>query len=307
MGRLSLISMIAAGVLLGSCNQPFEPDGPVSNKLVVYSILNGASTTQYVRVGTTYQSPPAPDVRNASVTLVYNGHTVAFRDTILPVTDNSGAITMTNLYVAPRLSIVPGTSYTLQVSTPDGLTVSASTTTLTPPSFSLVNPRIVDSTSTGPITLNVLFKSYTGAAVMHFYLDYYAYVDGGWELHRSEIPVSTSTNGAGATVPKFPGLNLVQSFALYEKLTPMQFDPAMYSLVRNQAYAAYPAAPVIWLQAVFTLTQIDDALYNYYYMYNGPVDRSSIRLDQPDYSNIPHGLGVFGNSVTVTMTYPIHH
>jgi hypothetical protein len=38
---------------------------------------------------------------------------------------------------------------------------------------------------------------------------------------------------------------------------------------------------------------------------NGPRDNSTIRMDQPDYTNIPNGLGVFGSSVMVTMSYPL--
>ncbi len=302
-----ILFLVLLALAVTSCNQPFEPDGPVSNKLVVYSILDATSSTQYVRVGTTYETPPGPAVHDAFVILSSNSGTTFFRDSTVSILDPAGVATQMNVFIAPRLFINPGTTYTLTVGTFDGLRTSVSTTTLSPPTASLTSPHIVDSTGTGPITLKVLFRSFSGAAVLHFYVDYYAYVDGGWEFHHDEIPQSSSFDNNGIVSKVYPSLALVKSFALSQKAISMQFDPAQYSLVRTEATKKYPDAPVIWLQAVFVLTQIDDALYNYYYVNNGPVDKSSIRLDQPDFTNIPNGLGVFGNSLTVTMTYPIRH
>ena len=173
--------------------------------------------------------------------------------------------------------------------------------------MSMVNPRTLDSTTGTPPTLNVLFRSFSGAAVLHFFVDYYAYVDGGWELHRAEVPLSSYVDNNGSLIRVFPSLALVKSFTVSQKTMQMKFDIGQYGLIRNEVSAKYPAAPVIWLQAVFEIIQVDDALFNYYYVYNGPVDKSSIRLDQPDYTNVPNGLGVFGNSVTTTATYPIRH
>jgi len=302
---LSRALLVLFAIAAGSCNQPFEPDGPVSNKLVVYSILDMNSATQYVRVGTTYQTPPGPIVRDARVALAYNGFTTYFRDTTISLVDSSGAVTTMNLYFAPQVAINPGTTYTLQVSTPAGLSVSASTTTLIPPVFSLTNPVVLDSLTGDPFTLNVFFKSISGAAVLHFYVDFYAFVDGGWEFHRAEVPLSSSSSGNGSTTNVYPTLTLVQTIGFAISATPIVFDPEQYTRLRAEVIKQYPEAPIRWLQAEFVLTQIDDALFNYYYVYNGPVDQSSIRLDQPDFSNIPHGLGVFGSSLSVTMTYPI--
>ncbi len=65
----------------------------------------------------------------------------------------------------------------------------------------------------------------------------------------------------------------------------------------------YPGARII--RAIFVLTQIDDALYNFYYVGNGPPDPTTIRLDVPDYTNVAGGLGVFGSLATASTEYQL--
>ena len=301
--HIGLIALLCC--VLPACNQPFEPDGPVNSKLIVYSVLNAASTTQYVRVSTTFQTPPGREMHDASVQMVYNGRTVLFRDTTIVSTDAEGHATPINVFVAYNQPISSGSRYLLQVSIPSGLSASASTTALTPPTFFLKNPKILDRLSNQQITLSSSFGSFTGAFVLHFYLDFYAFVDGGWELHRAEVPQSSHFDKNENPVNVYPSLALVQSLASSQKDVSISFDTLQYSRTRAEAIATYSAAPVVWLRGVFVLTQIDNVLFDYYYVNNGPPDKSSIRLDQPDYTNIPNGLGVFGSSATVTMSYPI--
>jgi hypothetical protein len=303
--RNSLGLALILGLTLSACDQPFEPDGPASNKLVLYSVLNASSKTQYVRVSTTYPAAPGTAVRNATVQMVRNEKTIAFHDTTVMTTDANGQLTPINVYVAYNEPITSGTTYALSASTPAGLTATASATALSPPSFSMYNPSILSDSSYSTVRLNTSFNSISGAYVMHFYVDYYALIDGGWEMRRVEIPSRTYLDAQGATVQVYPSLELVQSLTQTTKAVPIQFEERLYTEARAEINARYAAAPVVWLRAVFVLTQIDNVLFNYYYVNNGPVDNSSVRLDRPDYTNISGGLGVFGSSVTVTMTYAI--
>jgi hypothetical protein len=112
----------------------------------------------------------------------------------------------------------------------------------------------------------------------------------------------------GGTVKVFPGLGLVKPFVASRPSTvPIQYDTLQYDHTRAEVLSRYTAAPVVWLRAVFVLSQVDDVLYNYYYVNNGPTDHSTIRMDQPDYTNIPQGLGVFGSSVSTTVSYPLNN
>ena len=301
------IALVAAlGMMIIACNQPFEPDGPASSKLVVYSILNGASSTQYVRLAATYATPPSPSLRGASVSMTSNGRTVQFRDTTIATVDEQGAPLTIPVFVATQMPITGGSAYTLHVTDPSGLKADVRTTALVPPDFAITNAKVLSRSVRSQIILNTTFGSFDGAFVMHFYLDFYAYVNGGWELHRAEVPTRSYENNDGSTVKVFPGLDLVKPFvASRPGSVPIQFDTLQYDQTRAEVLSRYPAAPVVWLRAVFVLSQVDDVLYNYYYVNNGPTDHSTIRMDQPDYTNIPKGLGVFGSSVSTTVSYPL--
>jgi hypothetical protein len=145
---------------------------------------------------------------------------------------------------------------------------------------------------------------------MHFYLDYYALVGGGWELHRTEVAERSYEDETGSEVLVFPQLSPVRALATSAAPATIQFDTVQYHNARARVIEKYQkitAAPVVWLQAVFALTQVDSVLYNYYTVNNGPVDLSSIRLDQPVYTNVTDGYGVFGSSARVTRQYPMEN
>lgn len=300
------IALVAAlGLSLVSCDQAFEPDGPAHSKLVVYSILNGASSTQFVRLSTTYSTPPAPSLRGASVWMTYDGTTVQFHDTTITTVDDAGATQTIPVFVAYQMPITGGSTYALHVTDPSGLSADVRSTALRPPSFSINNTKVLSRKVRAQIILNTTFGTSRGAFVMRFYLDYYAFVNGGWELQREEVPARSYMETNGTTVKVYPALDLVSTFSAARATVPITFDTLQYDETRAQIISRYPAAPVVWLRATFVLSQIDDVLYNYYYVNNGPSDNSTIRMDEPDYTNVPAGLGVFGSSVIVTMTYPL--
>jgi len=67
----------------------------------------------------------------------------------------------------------------------------------------------------------------------------------------------------------------------------------------------YAPAPVVYLDIRFTETQIDEALYDYYFVSNGPVDLLTIRLDVPDYTNVVGGYGVCGVRAERDLIFPL--
>ncbi len=297
--------VLLACIVAASCNQPFEPDAPANNRLVVYGILNSASSTQYVRVGTTYNTPPAPELHNAIVEMLSNGRTIVFRDTTVTDTLDDGTTTPVNVYIG-RTAVNGGSPYTLQVTTPAGLSVSATTNALVVPSFYLKYPATLNYSTNQGLVLSITFGSYTGAFVVRFFVEFSAYIDGAWQLRRLEVPIKRYTNLAGEEVKVFPSFALVQSVTLAQKSLTVEYDTLQYQKIRGEAIQTYAAAPVQWKRGVFVLTQIDNVLFNYYKLQNGPADKSSLRLDQLDYTNISNGLGIFGSYAVETKSYNIY-
>ena len=289
----SLLALLFTG-----CNQPFEPNGPVSSTLVIYGILSSRSDTQYVRLSSTFGTPPAPEIRDAAVTVTGGGGVFVFRDTTVTWRDTAGNPSPTNVYVAYNAPVRGNVVYQLQASTPSGLTASASMTALAQPFFSL-KPGVTP----GFFVLNRQFKTQSGAAILHFYLDYYALVNNGWELHTDEIPLRRYLDAAGNDAFEYPSFSPVGT--LVAGGTDVSIDSTLFQIFRVRALKKYLPNPVVYLDIRFVLSQVDDALYDYYYINNGPVDKSTIRLDVPDFTNIQGGYGVFGSRAEVILLLPL--
>jgi hypothetical protein len=285
-------------LLLAGCNQPFEPSGPVDHALVVYGILSSRNDTQYVRLTSTFGNPPAPEIRDAAVTLTTAGWAVSFRDTTVLWRDTAGNLSATNVYVAYNAHVTGGAVYQLRAATPPGLSASATATALGQPFFTL-KPFY----ERGNFVLSRQFRSMIGAAVIHFYLDYYALVNNGWELHTEEVPAGFTIDALNNQVFSYPSLASVEVLA--STGTDVRIDSALFQGARVRVFKKYQPAPVVFLDIRFVLTQIDDALYDYYYINNGPADLSTIRLDVPDFTNIQGGHGLFGSRAEVILLYPL--
>ena len=291
-------ALLAVAALVAGCNQPFEPVGPTDRKLVLYGIMNALADTQYVRVESTFGASAGPAVTNASVTLQGNGASVTFRDTTVLWRDTLGRPTPTNVYVAYRAPLSPGAQYTLSASTPGGLAASASFTAMHAPTIAL------QSYSTqGYFVLNTVYKENTGAAAVHFYLDYYVLQGDAWSLRTEEVPVFQNV-GANDSVTSLV-MPLTPVPTLIAGGTQMLIDSTLFQQTRSRVLKRYAPAPVVYLDIRFTQTQIDQALYDYYFVSNGPVDLLTIRLDVPDYTNVTGGYGVCGVRAERGLIFPL--
>jgi hypothetical protein len=78
-----------------------------------------------------------------------------------------------------------------------------------------------------------------------------------------------------------------------------------FKAAQSKIYANNPPGSVTIKRAVFVLTQVEYNLYAYYNIVHGFLDPSSIRLDQPDFTNIVNGIGVFGAYTENTLVYDL--
>ncbi|MEK6571100.1 MAG: hypothetical protein AABZ61_07005 [Bacteroidota bacterium] len=60
-----------------------------------------------------------------------------------------------------------------------------------------------------------------------------------------------------------------------------------------------------FVQAVFYLIQFDEPLWNYHNVANNLGERYSVRTDEPDYTNIKGGFGVFGSATIDSTVWPL--
>jgi hypothetical protein len=288
-------------IIASGCDQVFDPRGPYQKRLVVYSVLSNRSDSQYVRIYTTY-NPSGFDplsnstdtyVRNAKVTVTDDSTTYTLKETVIPRDDRSRYASDLIAYSAFPCRLRPGKQWSLTITSEQGdaaaqVVVPAHGTVYNNTPYIFVAPRkhredIPVSIGLSPVAYAYLVRVYVkfdvwnGQSLVHM---------------QTEVPLAGDTTGDSQqfTYPRLvrrpdlshPYLNIIYPHRMYL---------ALYINLLQQ-YGSFGLT-----SATFILTQVDINLYNYYNLTNGFRDRYSIREDQPDFSNIVGGYGVFGAMV----------
>jgi hypothetical protein len=309
--RLTRQSVVLAAIVMvlltiTGCDNSFDPRGPYEKKLVVYSVLSNRSDSQYVRIYSTYnptgydplENTSDTQVRNAKVTITDDSATYTLKQTIIPRDDRSRYGSDIVAYSAYPCRLRPGKQYSLAITSDQGNVTSAvsvpgraSVYNNTP--YIFANPR----KSVEDIPVSVTLSSNAQAYLVRLYLNFDLGSGPNVEHRRLEIPSGIDSVGGSfmyTYVFAYPSLTRRPSNA-YSSLN-LVYPYAAYFAVYRNLEGQY----AIWFKptsVTFILTQVDMNLYNYYNIANGFRDPYSIREDQPDYSNIVGGFGVYGAMV----------
>ncbi len=284
--------ILVTAVIVTACNEPFSPKGPFEQRFVAYAILDAGNNRQYVRLSMSY-NPPDYNPNNipdnlydstAQVTIASSTRSFVFHDTLLGPSLHA--------FVSDSFSPVPGTSYALTATSPRG-TIGANTTVPghgvlgIPDQSALLYPGTF---ANGNIGIQGQLGTGTKGFFIRFILVYSLTSDTSFR-GRIEIPTSFDQNSAGVSTPVYPQLQR------NTETTPVvDFPVSTYLQVVANLTSQYTTR-ILLRQAKFYLVQVDEGLYNYYNIVNGFQDKYSIRTDQPDYTNIQNGYGVFGSFV----------
>ncbi len=285
-----IISILQAFLCL-SCNEQFSPKAPFEPQPVVYSVIYTDRPQQFVRVYSTYDVSGyypyanATDGAIAGATVSVTGPqgTFLFRDTLLQRPDTSRYKTPIYAYVAdwrPK----PGQAYTLTVNA--GKAGSTQATVTTPPLSSSqywnpVDPTIsldYPDTSTVLTTVSAIFLSSqsTKAISEQVYILYTVQNGGGREEEREA---------------QFLGPNVAMGGGGY---TSVWCDRASVSSVLHNLSKKYAGSKLTFKRIVFRLIQMEENWYEYYSIVRLAQDSRTTRFDQPDFTNLSRGYGVFG-------------
>ncbi len=300
MGRPFLI-IIVFWLLLLSCNQPFEPKGEFHKQLVVFSILSTDRDTQVVRLSTNYD-PPALNpyeitqeqlVSDAVVTITDGNSLFSLKQSPLPRPDTSRYRTPFQAYVVP-LTPEYGKLYSLLVRSPEFDSVYAVIRLPGKPSLSLPGSFILEHPEKFPrkdeeITFDALVATGVMGILVRFYIDYEITTPAGTEQKHFEVPFLFHDPDYTIERASYPTLFRYSSGRFRHV-----YPNGGYISVLKKIIALHPNTRITFTRAVFLLLQAEQNFYKYYKIANGFEDTGSIRLDQPNYSNIVNGLGVFG-------------
>ncbi|HMK38414.1 MAG TPA: hypothetical protein VK569_03675, partial [Bacteroidota bacterium] len=142
------------------------------------------------------------------------------------------------------------------------------------------------------------FGTSNGAYVLELFVEYELTLNGITTTERAEVPVASSVDASGKMTYQYPAFarvpQVVSGNGFATAIT--WFPHALYASTLTGITANNPPGSTRITAAVYTMTQIDDALYDYYYILNGPKDLSTIRLDAPDFTNLTNGVGVIAST-----------
>jgi len=129
------------------------------------------------------------------------------------------------------------------------------------------------------------------------------YVVGNDTLIR-EVPFAVTKNEEGQVTKRFyPKISFRDASANFNgNYETISFESAAYIAAITDIRKENSTA-VNFRRAILTLIQFDKGLFTYYSVANSYGGAATIRLDEPDYTNIDNGLGIFGMMTKLERSY----
>ena len=323
MSRFFLQAATCISVLLfGSCDTSFDPSAAFKPRMVVYSVLRNDSDTQYVRIYSTYlpsdndptKNPGEIPVTDAVVNItgtnpLYDARTLEFQRIDVKRLDQSRYTNDIAAYYCYPFRPIKGATYRLTAVSPTYGTATAETTVPGRVTITLVNPSVLEN----PFYTSVDFGIKVGLApeakafVPHIYVDYLRPTGfGSYNPKRIEVPLIRepvdcfndifneayplpTLRSTPAVAPVYTG-----GIPQYQAQEAVPYNRLPY---QHKIYHLYDreGLGILFRQAVTVVAQFDTSLWDYYSVANLFRDKFSVRTDEPDFTNISSGVGVFGS------------
>jgi len=288
-----------------SCEIPSDLGGTYEPRMAAFGILSTFSDTQYVRlIQTIPESEPFGDtsVKDATVQITGGAQTFSFRDTVL-TRQNGATVDSFHVYVCYPFKPVSNVVYSLQASSP---TYGAIQSQAIAPAHTTLNIDIAQNvilrnpyaSHTFQPEIDFRLSPGTAAYQVHLEIEYKDITPTDTTIRRYEVPERMVT---------------VSCFQqIFERYYPrvIRNNSAGDVAYRVNAFNYRKSIETVqglsynWelLRVIFTVVQFNDEWYKYYRSVRSYEDRFSVRLDQPDYSNVNGGLGLFGAFVVDTIS-----
>ncbi len=309
--------MMALAFLAAGCSEAFDPTVSGPRPFGVFAVLHSGTDTQYVRLTQTSDpTDPAPKIQsvpNAVVTVLGPGGPFSYQPFV-----RSGAPGTADSIVEYRATgFLPmrGGTYVLNVQTPSAVasaTVVVPTNTVVPISmrdaFILSQPHTYPLEA--PIVVSAALANASMASMIRFLIEYEVNRNGVWEIERTEVPlVYTNISSDEDPAPVYPTLTRrINSPSVGGGLPPPEttfFTNVAYERTIALIHARYGTPNLRMKRVLMVLVQADRNFFTYYAFANSFDDRFTIRVDQPDYSNMIGALGIFGSVATDTLAQNI--
>ena len=308
--RKRLISVFLLFFPLGGCDSNFDPKGPFLDRMVVYGVLTPTNQTHFVRLFSTYNPPDlnplditsSNQTTNAVVSLAFDTTTLALRDTVVPRDEVNRYTDSIQAFVASPLSILRGRTYSLTVNSPVYGTLAASTRIPGTGTidididsrFSLTTPDM----GRADISIFTTPSATTEGHAIRVFVEYELPVANPGVIVTEEVPLDITNyrdcTHFDAEYPRVRRRELVGGRELW------RFRLENYRRTLVRILKTHEGSVIDFKRVYVEIVQTDEHLYKYFSVVNGFQDQFSIRVDQPNYTNIEGGLGVFGSFTSDT-------
>jgi hypothetical protein len=308
-------SILASALLLlitsVSCDDSFEPKADFSEKYILNCIINGDSTTQYATISKSfdvagydpYTNQNDPFLKNMYLELIYKRKAYRMKDTLVPRLGDSRYPGPIPVYYLPNFTPNDGTEIKIRAYPGQGKILSASTNALNPNNFyfSTSNRTIPTGNAYGS-TLKFTWKEFYPDQNLNqeiffapeLILVYYKVENGVEKRHQVEFPMYLLSQ-EGKDIGVYPPIaNRVNTVGFEQ--------PAVDSIMRSISTGDPNKSNYIIDKAYFRLLIMDKYLATYYSAQQTFLDEFSVRINQPDFTNIDGGLGIFGTYITKKVT-----
>ena len=321
-----LVAALVLTIVSASCDESFNPNAAFKPRMVVYSVLTTESDTQFVRIYTSYY-PPENDPTNNSDEIsvtdavvkvsgtnpLYDARTYNFRSFDLKRPDQERYTDSIGAYYSFPFRPARGGTYRLTAVSPTYGNVTADLTLPTQGTIQFVNPFVLEDPwkDSVDIQLSIKLSGLVDAFLVRLFIEYdlYSPQTKAWTSYRSEVPFKAVviSKVLGAYDYIFPQLTLRQTSKnvghTARSTDGYSFQAGAYQTVIERIVSH--ADQSRFRRAVCYLVQADEQLYRYYEEANRFNDRNSIRLDQPNYTNIQGGFGLFASMGIDSVEYPL--
>lgn len=303
MKRLPVACIVFVVGVISGCTENFSPIGEYRQSLVVYSILTISADTQFVKVSSTFDPShngilnPLPEnaVLGASVRIIVDTVQYVFHDTVITLDDN-GVLKNVHAYVHYGVDLQYHKNYTVAVEKSGYPIATATVTTFADGFIMPLNTQIFTlPNSSKDIECEFYFGKGAFAYLARFLFEYERKVNGIWQKETAEIP-----DDIDGELAVFPEVKMIDASGKAKK----SYSPALYRKAIERLKKEV-ADTIRFTGAIFELQQFDERLFTYYSIVNKYPGGSTIRLDEPDYTNINNGYGIVGITSTKRQRFSV--
>ncbi len=286
-------------ILLGlSCKNVLDPNAPLKERYVLTGIMRSDTTLQIVTVTHTYRPSgsntdpnsytTAPYILGAEVNLWYKEKLYEFRDTVLTRIDTSRYNEPVHCYYVNNLKPNSNEYIDIEALLPNGLLLQSTTKTPAADSLTFFDSASDKLVSNQKFAKNITIKWKPFDRVLYVpKVEITYYKSGDLTKHFKEVPLLYFDDN-GKSTPVFPKATSASAMTIDFKT----ITQALNEIAAGDAKKNYSISDI-----KITVITYDPFLSAYYSSIQPAANGFVVTLDEPDYTNILGGYGIFGSYI----------